>query len=110
MKNQNSDQLINALGQCVAACEFCADACLNEGNVKNMVQCIQTDRDCADMCGIALIFISRGSTAIIPVLGLCIHLCETCAMECKKHDHDHCQQCAEACRECVTQCEAYKIR
>jgi hypothetical protein len=25
-------------------------------------------------------------------------VCEDCAMECEKHDMDHCQQCAKVCR------------
>jgi hypothetical protein len=51
MKNAPNDyrSLLDALGRCVAACEYCADACLQEDHVQMMVSCIRTDRDCADI-------------------------------------------------------------
>ncbi|WP_373711169.1 four-helix bundle copper-binding protein [Jeotgalibaca porci] len=30
-----------------------------------------------------------------------------CADECEKHDHNHCQECAKACRACEEACNAY---
>ena len=39
MKNAAADyrSLLGALARCVAACEYCADACLDEEDVKMMV-------------------------------------------------------------------------
>ena len=28
---------------------------------------------------------------------LCAEVCDACGMECGRHDHDHCQRCADAC-------------
>ena len=49
MKNAPADyrSLLDALARCVAACEYCADACLDEDNVQMMVPCIRLDRDCS---------------------------------------------------------------
>jgi len=43
-------ELISTLGSCINACNHCADACLGEENVKMMVDCIRTDRVCAEVC------------------------------------------------------------
>jgi hypothetical protein len=35
---------------------------------------------------------------------LCAEVCDDCAAECEKHEHDHCQACAGACRKCADEC------
>ena len=45
-----NEKLISALGNCINHCNYCADACLDEDNVKMMVDCIRTDRVCAEVC------------------------------------------------------------
>lgn len=42
--------VLDALARCVAACEYCATACLGEDDIAMMVPCIRLDRDCADIC------------------------------------------------------------
>ncbi|MGE7919073.1 four-helix bundle copper-binding protein [Viridibacillus sp. NPDC093762] len=32
------------------------------------------------------------------ICNLCADICERCAEECEKHEHEHCQQCADTCR------------
>jgi hypothetical protein len=109
MKNAPQDyrSLLDALGRCIAACEYCADACLGEEDIKMMVPCIRTDRDCADICRLTSAFIARNSPHAPHIIKECIEICQKCADECGKHQHDHCQQCAQACRECVEACKAY---
>ena len=36
--------------QCAATCASCADACLGEESVRDLVRCIRFDLDCADVC------------------------------------------------------------
>lgn len=103
----NNNALIEALQKCATACENCADACLHEDNLSEMVACIRLDRDCANVCTTALYMTIRDSEYIRSILTLCEQICADCAEECEKHDHDHCQQCARACRRCEEQCREY---
>ena len=47
MRNQ---ELISALYNCAAHCYHCADACLDEEDIKMMVRCIRLDKICATTC------------------------------------------------------------
>ncbi|MCW9706226.1 four-helix bundle copper-binding protein [Aliifodinibius sp. 1BSP15-2V2] len=107
MAHQEHQNLINKLSSCLAACEHCADACLSEDNIDAMVECIRIDRDCAEVCALAIKFVSRDSDYASAILDRCADLCSACAEECGKHDHDHCQECAKACRECADACRNY---
>lgn len=109
MSHQENKELIQKLGYCLAACEHCADACLAESNVSSLVKCIRLDRDCADICGITLRFVSRGSEQAASIVEICAEICRKCAEECEKHDHDHCRECAEACRECEEACRKLPV-
>ena len=78
--------------------------------VADLVPCIRTDLDCADICaatgavltrqtapnaGISRAILEAGRTA-----------CTACSAECEKHSgmHEHCRICAEACRRCESAC------
>lgn len=92
---------------CQFACNLCFDACLEENDVKMLTDCIRYDRECADICGIAMDFVSRKGTITQELLEACVKSCETCAEECEKHAHmQHCQDCAEACYACAEACKA----
>ncbi len=104
--NQNSE-ILEKLALCAAACEMCADACLDEENVKMMVNCIRLDRDCAKICYTTASFIASNSNHAQHLVDECMEICGKCAEECAQHDHDHCQQCAEACRDCEEACRSF---
>jgi len=106
MQNPKNQPAIETLLNCFTECENCASACLQEENVQMMVRCIQTDRDCADICKLTATLLARGSEHGKHLLRECIEVCEACAAECAKHDHDHCQRCAEACRRCAEACRS----
>jgi hypothetical protein len=95
---------------CAAICTSCADACLGEKMVEHMRQCIRTCLDCADVCEATMKVAARrtGSNEVLlqEMLQLCITACDICAEECERHDHDHCRQCAEMCRETARDCRA----
>ncbi len=99
-------EVIKKLDICVAACNFCASACLKEDDVKMMVQCVRLDMDCAEVCKTTAILLARDSQHGKHMLKECIELCEACAEECGKHKYDHCQACAKACKECADTCKA----
>lgn len=99
--------LAESLQECVTACEFCADACLEEDNVSKLAACIRLDRNCADICATSLRLLVRNSNHTGSVIEICREICAECAEECEKHDHDHCEECAQACRRCEEQCRKY---
>ncbi|UOQ98326.1 four-helix bundle copper-binding protein [Hymenobacter sp. 5317J-9] len=104
---QNNQAVLDALSRCIAACELCADACLDEEDPKMMVPCIRLDRDCADICRLTAAFIARGSDHAQHVLKECMEICQKCHDECAQHQHDHCKKCTEACKACLEACRAY---
>ena len=107
MKDQATNDLLDHLMKCIAACETCATACLNEADPAMMKNCIMLDRDTADACVMAARFVARDSAHSDEALALCITLCRACEAECRQHDHDHCRACAEACHACHVSCEGY---
>lgn len=107
MKDQKTNDLQHVLIKCITACETCALLCLQEDDVKMMARCIRLDRDCADICSLTAKYVARESEHLNDTLALCIQICRACHEECKKHDHDHCQKCAEKCQECYEACEQY---
>lgn len=104
MKNEN---FLMSLARCAAACENCADACLDEDNIKMMVQCIRLDRDCAKICALTASFVASNSAHAKHVAKECQELCHLCGEECAKHKTDHCQECAKACKECEEACKKF---
>lgn len=97
---------IKELALCLAACNECHDACLREQHVAMMAECIRLDKDCAAVCALALQVLHTGSRLVKNMLELCIEACDMCAIECSRHNDEHCQNCAKACRECAKACRA----
>lgn len=104
MENIN---LIKILSNCIASCNHCADACLDEDNIPMMVDCIRTDRACAEICRTTMYLLSSNYKDIQDMIAYCYKTCMKCAEECERHSMAHCQQCAKACRECASACKAY---
>ena len=105
-RSQQYHECIEACVACLIACEGCSDACLEEGNVGAMTDCIRFSRDCADACSAALRVMARGSEQARDYCATCADFCDACAAECEKHASmaDHCRVCAEACRRCAAAC------
>lgn len=103
---QNQD-LIQKLQNCIAQCLHCADACLDEPDIKKMVPCIRLDKECAAVCEASVKMLVQKSTYDKKIVALCAQVCRDCEKECRKHDSDHCQQCADACQACAKACESY---
>jgi hypothetical protein len=110
---QTNDGLIRCIEECYdcsQTCTSCADACLGEQGVADMVQCIRSCLDCADVCLATGQAASRrtGSNPelLAAMLGACETACRLCAEECEKHASrmEHCRVCAEACRRCEQAC------
>lgn len=93
---------------CAAICNSCADA--DSAEDMDMRRCIRLCSDCADICTATFKVAMRctGSNDIVlrEMLQLCVTACDVCAEECARHDHPHCQRCAEMCRETARDCRA----
>ena len=108
--NESLIRAVEAAYDCAATCRICADACLGEAMVADLVQCIRLTLDCADVCASAGAVGARrtgsNEAVIKALLEACADTCAICAAECEMHAdmHDHCRICAEACRRCETAC------
>ena len=95
---------------CAAICTACADACLGEEDVANLVRCIRLDLDCAEICAATGTVLARQTEVdadlVRSLLEACVVACRRCAEECESHGehHEHCRICAEACRRCEQAC------
>jgi len=105
MSHEKNKQLISMLNACAAECNHCTIACLDEQDVKMLTKCIKLNIDCAEICKLAVSFLSRGSDHSDHILKECAELCEACAKECEKHKQmEHCKVCAEVCHKCAEAC------
>jgi hypothetical protein len=101
---------VDACVECGQACTACADACLSEDSVAELVTCVRTNLDCADVCDTTGRVLSRhtGYDANVTraVLEACAAACKACGDECEQHAqmHEHCRICAEVCRRCEAAC------
>ncbi|MGB3774671.1 MAG: four-helix bundle copper-binding protein, partial [Leeuwenhoekiella sp.] len=82
-------------------------ACLSEDNIKMMVNCIRTDRACAEVCSTTAKLLAGNYVHVNALVAYCQSTCEKCAEECGKHEHQHCKDCAEACSACAEACAEY---
>jgi hypothetical protein len=109
-----NEALARCIEQCFACaltCTSCADACLAEEQVQELVRCIRLNLDCADVCdatGRVLTRQTRSQPQLAQsMLEACAQSCRVCGEECERHahHHEHCRVCAEACRRCEQACE-----
>lgn len=96
---------------CIEACVECMNACnysyvsnLKQYEIESLRECIQLDRECADICAFAVQAMTRHSPFVAEICKLCAKICEACAEECGKHVHTHCQDCVGACRRAAEAC------
>ncbi len=97
---------VHHLMYCAKMCLSCADSCMAEP--MDMTQCIRLCLDCSDICDatgrVALRKTGDDRGTLVELLELCARICDACATECEKHDHEHCRLCAQICRECAEDC------
>jgi len=105
MTKQQFQSCIDACNKCITACTACETACLAE-KTTDMTHMIALDRDCADICALAVKLMSRESEFSKQACALCAIICDACAKSCDMHakKFEHCRLCAEACRSCAAEC------
>lgn len=104
MAHKQHHDLLEILHECMTDCNHCYNACLKEEDVNSMAMCIRLDWECADICGYLEQAISRSTPFISEIAAPCAKICEAYGSESKKHDHEHCQKCAETCFICAKAC------
>ena len=78
-----NEALARSIGECFACaitCTSCADACLAEEDVKELVRCIRLNLDCADVCDATGRTLTR-QTSSEPRLAR--SMLEACAQACR---------------------------
>ena len=66
---------IEACLKCVAICNQCAIACLNEDDVAHVKKCIQLDLECAAICQAAANVLSLDGKFSKEICKLCADIC-----------------------------------
>ena len=95
---------------CTASCTACADDCLGDDGVADLVRCIRLNLDCADLCDATGRILTRQTTPNLGVIrasvDACAVACSACVEECELHaaHHEHCRLCAVMCRRCNEVC------
>src|SRR5438105_12632643 len=72
---------------CAQTCTACANACLGEAQVQELVRCIRLNLHCADLCDTTGRLISRQENPELPraILQACVLVCRLCGEECARH-------------------------
>lgn len=105
MSHEKHQKTIQLLNHCVAECNHCITACLDEQNAQMLSKCIKLNIDCAQICSLTASLLARGSEHGEHLMKECAEVCDACAEECEKYSHlEHCKKCAEACRACAEEC------
>ncbi len=106
MMTQHAEACLEACVSCIEAFNTCFSRCLKEQAHHDLSGCIRLDRECADICELAVKAMQTDSPFMKQICALCADVCEACGTECQKHDHDHCQACAKSCFACAEQCRS----
>ncbi|KYP14350.1 four-helix bundle copper-binding protein [Flavihumibacter sp. CACIAM 22H1] len=95
---------VEACLRAYAATEYCAASCLKESSLEAMRNCIQLNMEAASVSKTTADLLAMQSPFVFTLLSLCAEVCESCAAECEKHSHDHCQETATLCKHCAEEC------
>ncbi len=94
-------------GECAVACGQTAYHCLQLGGEHASVEHQGLLRDCAEICGLAVEFMSRSSRYAVQICRQCARICTACAESCDRLAKGDGQmtECADVCRKCAGSCE-----
>ncbi|AIQ18834.1 MULTISPECIES: four-helix bundle copper-binding protein [Paenibacillus] len=97
-------ECIDACIKCMNACNYSYVSSLKEYDLASLRESIRLDRECADICSFAVQAMTRQSPFVAEILRLCAEICERCADESSRHEHTHCQECIDSCRNAALAC------
>lgn len=104
--------LAAAIEECFASTQVstaCADACLREQTIAELVQCVGTSLDSADISDatgrVLLRHTGHNGHLTRATLEACITACKACGDDCEQHTGtEHCRSCGETSRRCERAC------
>lgn len=105
-------ECIEATQECAHAATACADACLDEEMVAELIGCVRVLLNAADVCAVTARVLSRATrpdrTLTSALLSSCWVACRRAREVCEEFlpIHHHCQVCARACRAAERSCRA----
>ena len=88
--NEALIRCIEACYECGQICTSCADACLGEEMVKDLIQCIRLNLDCADVCLATGSVSSRRTGTNELTIKRMIETCAEACRLCVRHHRCHC--------------------
>lgn len=102
------EECVKACIECYKTCTKMVTHCLELGGKHASPQHINTLKDCAEICGLAIGFMLRGSAYAEQLCGLCAEICSACATQCEAlaDGDDAMNNCAQSCRDCAKACGA----
>jgi hypothetical protein len=102
-------EAIDAIANAEVAATACADACLDEYNLRR--ECVAACLTAADVCDATARVLSRTArwerTVAHGLVDVCAKALSACASHCEEHADTakHCAVCAEACRRAERACQ-----
>lgn len=101
---------IEACVNCELECERCSTACLMDANPQELAHCIQLNRDCANVCALAVKYLAHNSDYAQAICETAVEICVACRDECARHDTEACRRGAIACHEAAEECERIALQ
>lgn len=95
---------INACVKCAQTCNKCFKACLEKDPINEMKVALSILVDCAEICYVTAVSMSKDNTFSEELSSACAKLCEKCASICEVYDDLVCQDSVKACKECAAEC------
>jgi hypothetical protein len=96
-----------AIEECLQCLRWCS-ACVDEGLTADpsmMAESVRLCHECAPLCGVCATLLAGNSRFAHQLCGVCADICDACAAECGKHNHDETmRKCAETCIRCARTC------
>jgi len=110
MNKSNLESCMAACKICQTASSACANACINNAKVREMLRCIALNRDCGLFCNTALLLLEHGSEFLAQTCALLAQICDAAARESAQFDLPECKQAVLACARCAAECrQAMKL-
>jgi hypothetical protein len=100
---------INACIICAKACNKCFKECLEKDNINELKEALSILVDCAEICYVTAVYMSRDGTFSEELSSSCAELCEKCASICERYEYLSCQDTVAACKQCAEACKELAI-
>jgi triphosphoribosyl-dephospho-CoA synthetase len=105
----NLQPCINACIICAKACNKCFKECLEKDNLNELKEALSILVDCAEICYVTAVYMSKDNTFSEELSNSCAELCEKCASICERYEDLSCQDTVAACKRCAEVCKELAI-